>query len=512
MPRPTLTQHPKAPATPIFRPPGSRVSSFTVEACERRTLLAASFAPAIQLVTDPLPRQTVVADFNGDGLPDIATVVPEENEVIILINNGNGTFRHAQRLADSEPRAIAAGDFNNDGHIDLAVFGPDLTLGNAVVRIFNGRGNGTFVPVVKETHVFTGGPTLTAVDLNGDGLTDLVATTNGRVAVLMNTGNSTFAKPKYYFIGDEPPTDLAIGDLNGDGVPDLVVTRGRLSQVAVFLGRPSDPGTFGTPVFYDTGGNPSSVTPGDFNGDGKLDVAVSNEQFRGNSMAVLLGNGDGTLQPASLYAGANFADRIVSGDFSGSGHDDIIVGAFDGSTNLYTNDGAGIFAPPTPIQNAQFTQFMSVGDINGDGKPDLIVTPYKFIRVLLNTSGTQTPPVLGPGLDQTISSGCCGIVLYGRWDAGYHRHKRTGTGDASLHIDASGECAKRSYDDTGNRQDARQHFDFRINRRDNLLGSRAGRQFHGQHRFANDRQCNRLDQCAAHEPVNAVTAGRGEHR
>jgi len=70
-------------------------------------------------------------------------------------------------------------------------------------------------------------------------------------------------------------------------VPDVAVTRGRLGQVAIFLGKPSDPGTFYPPAFYNTGGNPSGITLGDFNGDGKLDIAVSNEQFRGSSMAIL---------------------------------------------------------------------------------------------------------------------------------------------------------------------------------------------------------------------------------
>jgi len=118
MPRLNPPQSPAGLKTSHRRGQKPAATAYVIEACEPRHLLAATFAPAIQLLTDPLPRQSAVGDFNGDGLPDIATIIPEQNEVSILINNGIGTFQHVQRLGDVEPRAIAAGDFNNDGHID----------------------------------------------------------------------------------------------------------------------------------------------------------------------------------------------------------------------------------------------------------------------------------------------------------------------------------------------------------------------------------------------------------
>ena len=312
---------------------------------------------------------------------------------------------HACRSTLEDPTAVAAADFNHDGKMDLAVLGPDTTASGGTVDIFLGNGNGTFARPPMHYHLFSGGPRIIATDVNGDGWADLIVTTTNRVAVLINRQDGTFAKPVYYSTGNEHPSDLAIGDFNNDGVTDLAIANGRSGNVSVLLGNKNVPGTFGPPSFFPTGGNPVGVTVGDFNHDGNLDLAVINSQFQGNTLAVLLGDGDGTFHPPAFYAGANFSDAVVAGNFSNGPNLDLITGSFDGPLKLYAGNGDGTFATPVDIPGGQFTQQIVTADLNGDGLPDLIVTPYHNVRVLLNSTGSITPPPPSNGLDKTIGAG-----------------------------------------------------------------------------------------------------------
>ena len=407
-----------------------------IESLEPRVCLsAATFLPVTVYHTVPNPRDTTVADFNGDGHPDIAAVIPVNDLVAVLLNDGNGTFAKPRYVHIGFPRAVAAGDFSHDGHADLAVTTNDGT--NVAVEVFKGNGDGTFALPPQRYNLPGGGQSILAADLTGSGFLDLVVATHARVAVLMNLGNGTFAKPVFYASGNDSPTQLAVADFNHDGLPDIAVARGSTGMVSILLNNKNAPGTFGPPSFYPAGGNPLGLTVGDFNHDGNLDLAVVSSGFQVNSVQILLGNGDGTFRPRAQYAGPNFADAITAADFSGNGNLDLAVGNFTGPLRLFPGNGDGTFANPVVIPGAPWTEFLTTADLNGDGRPDLIATPNGGVRVILSGGGTVTPPPAGSGSDQTIGGGGPRSIQFFAPDGTKAQVSLKGPGAATLHFSSA---------------------------------------------------------------------------
>src|SRR5437879_3877578 len=153
--------------------------------------------------------------------------------------------------------------------------------------------------------------------------------------ILAQGANGLFGPPTLYSSGAFLPYSVTVGDFNGDGKLDLAVANRCGSPcargiVSVLLG--NGDGTFQAAVSYDSGANlPTWVTAGDFNGDGKLDLAVANNCANGNTcpngvVGILLGNGDGTFQAAvPYYSGGNLAYSVTVGDFNGDGKLDLAV-------------------------------------------------------------------------------------------------------------------------------------------------------------------------------------------
>jgi len=173
-----------------------------------------------------------------------------------------------------------------------------------------------------------------------------------------------------------------VGDFNGDGKADLVVVNQNANTISVLLGNGA--GTFGPKTDYATGATPIGVAVGDFNGDGKPDVAVAN--FGGKSVSLLLGNGDGTFKPKTDIALSTTPVSLVLGDFNGDGKLDLAVATEDLANdyvNILRGNGDGTFqAPLTTVTdsapkgisiNLEPFSTIGVGDINGDGRLDLVV-------------------------------------------------------------------------------------------------------------------------------------------
>ena len=343
------------------------------------------------------PISVAVADFNGDGIPDLA-VANYGNTVSILLGKGDGTFAlKSSPTSGGNPTSIAVGDFNGDGIPDLAV--TNFT-GNSVT-ILLGNGDGTFT--TKSTPSVGRGPRGIAVgDFNGDGIPDLAVVNNydSTVTVLLGNGDGTFT--------GKPPINVAnitdsitTADFNGDGTPDLaIVTLGEgtgcgvAGVVMVLLG--NGDGTFSTKSSPSVGVNPLGITTADFNGDGIPDIATANSpcsSAEAGTVSVLLGNGDGTfnLKSPSPTAGS-FPNAITVADFNGDGIPDLAVSnqgvnsqAGDTITLLLGN-GDGTFTTLSTLSLDNQPYALAVGDLDGNGTPDLVIANElaNTVTVLLN--------------------------------------------------------------------------------------------------------------------------------
>ncbi len=342
-----------------------------------------------EYATGNQPMSVAIGDFNGDGKPDLAVANWNDRTVSVLLGNGNGTFATRTDYATGEwPSSVAIGDFNGDGKPDLAV----ANQGDNTVSVLLGNGNGTFA--TKTDYASGVYPISVAVgDFNGDGKPDLAVANEGlypdyagTVSVLLGNGNGTFATRTDYGTGNSP-TSVAIGDFNGDGKPDLAVAY-NVNTASVLLG--NGDGTFATATDYETGDSPASVAIGDFNGDGKPDLSVVNQGD--NTVSVLLGNGDGTFATKTDYASGVYPISVAVGDFNGDGKPDLAVAnQGDNTVSILLGNGNGTFATRTDYGTGDSPTSVAIGDFNGDGKPDLALSnSYSNTVSVLLGSGNGT--------------------------------------------------------------------------------------------------------------------------
>jgi len=205
-------------------------------------LLPAEGSPA---TVGSRPQNTVLGDFNNDGKLDLAATNVNDNTISVLLGNGDGTFLQAAYASGAFPIALASGDFNRDGNLDLVAG----NAGAATISVYFGNGDGTFLP--QQTYAVGNGPQSIAVaDFDGDGWLDLaVVDRNDRnVTILLGQTDGTFLvdlnvceDPQTFPIGEAGQVIVA-ADFNGDGALDLAVTDAQGSQVDVLLG--TGDGTF----------------------------------------------------------------------------------------------------------------------------------------------------------------------------------------------------------------------------------------------------------------------------
>ena len=376
--------------------------TFTLTVTTPATCTPVSFAAATNLAVGDFPQSVAVGDFNGDGKQDLAVAnfrAYYAVSVSILLGDGSGNFSAVTNFdSGNGPTSVAVGDFNGDGKQDLAVANQDTND----VSILLGNGDGSFQPAVR----FSAGtnPTSVAVgDFNGDGKQDLAVTNSSSndVSILLGNGDGSLQPAVNLAVGGAPQS-VAVGDFNGDGKQDLAVADAGAypdwnGDVAILLG--NGDGTFSAPTNLPLGSFPYSVAVGDFNGDGKQDLAVTNNLS--DNVSILLGNGDGTFSAATNFGTGTGTLAVAVGDFNGDGKQDLAVtssGAYPynntGNVSILLGDGAGNFSAPTNFGTGNRPYSVAVGDFNGDGKQD-VVTANQYsnnVSILLrNCQATPTP-------------------------------------------------------------------------------------------------------------------------
>jgi hypothetical protein len=329
-----------------------------------------------------LPLASVSADFDEDGIPDLALVAQNPKVVAVMRGQGtagvgNGTFAApVTYAAGPAPTNLAVGDFNEDGRLDLAVTSYNATAGaNGTLQILLGQGtgtvgNGTFAPAIvvngyrDPTHLVTG-------DFNEDGITDIATGGGfpGRVAVFLGQGSDgigtgSFNAPTLNLFLSNRPTCLATGDFNADGITDLAASyRGPSSdneaRVVVLTGQ----GTGGkgnglfveNPIYAITASLSVNVTDllvTDFNADGILDLAVASDTLTVDGLVprigISLGLGDGTFGfGRSWQVGGTSLLSLDLGDMNQDGIADIVAtnnetGESESVALLYGGGSSGV--------------------------------------------------------------------------------------------------------------------------------------------------------------------------
>lgn len=335
-----------------------------------------------------------IGDMNGDGKADIlasnddSTCPTASGHISLLLGKGNGSFKPAITLPDSNgPEGIAIGNFNGDKYKDFAVANYNCGVSSSV-WIFLGKKGGGFKLKQKIT-VGPGAWLVRAVDLTGDGKTDLVVgnyNSSGphAVAVLLGNGNGTFSAPKYYS-SSGGVDGLAVGRMTSSKRPD-VVTRDGSDNVCVLLTRAN--GSLKAPKCKSTsggGGAYNSVALGDFNHDGKLDVAVAD--YIGERVLTFLGNGNGTLRnPIATPAGTLGPNGIVAGAFNRNGKLDVAIASYNSpyGTGVFLGKGNGKFKAPASYAGSNHGEDIAAGNLNADKAPDLVVGTDSGVDIFLN--------------------------------------------------------------------------------------------------------------------------------
>jgi hypothetical protein len=351
----------------------------------------------------------VTVDLDGDAHADLAVAEhTPEGMVTVLRGDGQGGFGGPKSYpAGPYPNQMAVGDFDENGTPDLAVTN-DTSVGT--INVLMGNGDASFAGPVSYTSGGSYAFSVAVGDFDGDGHQDLAITNAGSdtVSILRGKGDGSFEAGVSYPAGKETGS-VVVGDFDGDGRLDLVVVNGDVQYGAVSVLRGKGDGTFEAFQSYPAGHEPVAVTVGDFDGDGHPDLASANLDVYGTTVNVLRGKGDGTFAPPVGYAVGKNAWSIMAGDFNGDGRTDLAAGTETGVFVLL-GKGDGTFLAGLSFAPLTSTYALAAGDLNGDGRSDLVAAATlggfgqtsSLAMVLLNDGNWPPLPPAPPAVPTQV--------------------------------------------------------------------------------------------------------------
>jgi hypothetical protein len=382
--------------------------------------------------TNSNPIGIQVTDFNGDGVPDIASLNAGSGTVSLFLGQGGGTFAAPMTIAvGSGPSAMVVADFNRDGKPDIAVSFTSATA----FKVLLGKGDGTFGTTLS---IGTGGSSIysmSVTDFNGDGIPDIVATDFNHNLLLVYPGKGDGTFLLNILTTGLDPSSVAFADINQDGRKDIIVTNQFDGTATAYLGNATGfsmltgfTGSFSVP-------NVTSVVSGDFNNDGLDDLAFVSSAgaaggvteplpraTSGGSITVIVNRASrpGLFNaPVTIPIPGTGLSNLAAADFNGDGVTDLVAPSgstnslqiFDGITlalagTLFANEVRPFAASPAAsVGTGPGPTGVVVADLNGDGKPDMLApnSGGSSIGVYLNGSQTRIIPQTGWWWDPTLN-------------------------------------------------------------------------------------------------------------
>ena len=353
---------------------------------------AAPVVTALQYATG----HPAVGDVNGDAKLDLVVTDWSTKTVAVLLGNGDGTFRSGSVFAVTVATLgpVALGHFNADAFLDVVVGDHMSNSSESTVEVYAGDGTGQFSGRTSSP----AGAALFAlipVDVNGDSKTDLIGANHlDPMRALLGNGNGGFtAAPYTYTSGGE----VATGDFNHDGKVDLAIADSTIVEIQLGDGD----GTFTHSASYAAGSGVAGITIADVDEDGWLDLLVPG--YPSGAVAVLRGKTGGTFHPADFFVSGTAHGLLLTGDFDRDGHLDLLTGPVPEieSLSFIRGNGDGTFRTYRAFYAGAGYPRSAIEDMNNDGKPDVVaIQPqgtdllYDLAVLLNDGSGRLAPPIV----------------------------------------------------------------------------------------------------------------------